>query len=469
MPLRHYTSRSLPPAALAALAATVSGELIRPSDPGYGEARHVWNGMIDRYPAVILRCASGADVAAGIRFAREADVAIAVRAGGHNVAGYGTCDNGLVLDLSGMRGVELDAATRTARIGGGHTWGSFDAAVDGAGLHTTGGLVSTTGVSGFTLGGGIGWLMRRHGLACDNLIGAEVVTADGSLVRTDERENPDLLWGLRGGGGNFGVVVSMTFSMHPVTSVLGGMAFFPAEQARDVLAAFVELTATAPDELTALAALTTAPPAPFVPPSLHGRPVIAIAVCHTGDHTVGERALAPIRALGPAADLYGPMPYVGLQSMLDPTAPAGQRQYWKAGYLRSLEPGLVDALLEWAARKPVPFSQIHLHQMGGAVSQVAPDATAFTHRDAAFTLNILGAWEGTEGDEAGIAWARGTFAAVEQWTDGTYVNFLGAEGEDRVRSAYGPVAHARLAELKRQYDPDNVFHLNQNIRPAGAP
>jgi FAD/FMN-containing dehydrogenase len=465
---QETTSRDLPKSALTALVSQVSGHLVRPSDPEYGDARRVWNGMIDRYPAAILRCESNADVAAGIRFAREAGLAISVRSGGHNVAGFGTCDNGLVLDLSRMRSVDLDPAAGVARIGGGHTWGSFDAALADAGLHTTGGLVSTTGVAGFTLGGGIGWLQRRHGLACDNLVGADVVTADGTVVRAGADGDPDLLWGLRGGGGNFGVVTSMTFRVHPVATVTGGMAMFPAARAAEVLQAFGELSASADHDLTLVAAMITAPPAPFVPADLQGRPAIALAACHAGDPAAGERALRPVKALGPSADLLGPMPYNVLQTMLDPTAPAGQRQYWKSGYLRSLEPAFLTTLLEWSDRKPVPFGQVHLHQMGGAVARIGRQATAFAHRDAAFTLNIIGTWDRADEDEAGIAWARGAFGAVAPWTDGVYVNFLGSEGEDRIRDAYGSATYARLARLKRRLDPDNIFHLNQNIRPAAV-
>ncbi len=465
---RETTSRDLPEGALATLAAKVSGSFVRPSDPEYGDARRVWNGMIDRYPAAILRCASNADVAAGIRFAREAGLEISVRSGGHNVAGFGTCDNGLVLDVSSMRSVDLNPAAGVARIGGGHTWGSFDAALADAGLHTTGGLVSTTGVAGFTLGGGIGWLQRRHGLACDNLVGAEVVTADGTVVRAGADGDPDLLWGLRGGGGNFGVVTSMTFRVHPVTTVTGGMAIFPAARTAEVLEAFRDLSASADDDLTLLAALITAPPAPFVPADLQGRPAVAIAACHAGDAAVGERALRPLKALEPSADLLGPLPYNALQTMLDPTAPAGQRQYWKSGYLRSLESEFLTTLVEWSDRKPVPFGQLHLHQMGGAVGRVEREATAFAHRDAAFTLNIIGTWDRAADDEAGIAWARGAFSAMAPWTDGVYVNFLGSEGDDRIRDAYGSATYARLAQLKRRLDPNNTFHLNQNIRPAAV-
>jgi FAD/FMN-containing dehydrogenase len=459
-------SRSLSRAALAELAANVSGELLEPSAPEYPAARKVWNGIFDRYPALILRCASVADVIAGIQFARERDLILAVRGGGHNVGGHGTCDNGLVLDLSGLRSIQIDAAAGTTTVGGGHTWGSLDAALAPSGLHTTGGVISTTGVAGLTLGGGIGWLMRRRGLACDNLVAADVVTADGSLVRVDERENPDLLWGLRGGGGNFGVVTSMTFTVHPVTTVTGGPAFFPAERAREVLDAMSELAADAGDDLAMIGVLKTAPSAAFIPEELRGRPAVVLVVCHAGDLGEGERAVAPIHALRPAADLIGPRPYAALQTMLDASYPSGQRHYWKSGYMRKLEPGTFDAMIEWAGRAPYPFGQLHLHQLGGAVARVAPDATAFAHRDATWVLNVLGTWADVEDDERGITWAREAFAAMESWTDGPYVNFLAAEGADRVRAAYRPEAYERLVNLKRRFDPDNVFHLNANIQPV---
>lgn len=464
-PLSPTRPRDLRAADVARLEASLTGDVVRPGDATYAEARRVWNGMIDRYPALVVRCASDADVITGIRFARDNELEVAVRAGGHNVAGFGTCDNGLVLDLSPLRTVDLDEEARTVRIGAGHTWASFDGALEPSGLHTTGGLVSTTGVAGFTLGGGIGWLMRAHGLACDNLVAADVVTADGRVVHTDEDEEPELLWGLRGGGGNFGVVTSMTFRVHPVSTVTGGLALFPPEHSRAALDAFAETTSTAPDEVTLMAAFVTAPPAPFVPPDLRGRAALAVACGATGDPELVDRTLTPLRAIGPAVDHIEPMPYTALQTMLDPMAPAGQRQYWKAGFVPRIHPGLLDVLLEAAERKPVPFSQIHLHHMGGAVARVAPTATAFAHRDAAFTLNVIGTWDEPDGDETAVAWARGTFAAAERWTDGVYVNFLGAEGEERVRSAYRPQVHDRLTGLKNRYDPENVFHLNQNIAP----
>ena len=452
-------------AAVAALAAEIDGLVIKPPDDAYGDARRVWNGMIDRYPALIVTCRSAADVAAAVRFARANGLDIAVRGGGHNVAGFGTCDSGLVIDLSGLRDVVVDQETSTATVGGGNTWGTFDTAAAEVGLHTTGGLVSTTGVGGFTLGGGLGWLMRRYGLACDNLLAAEVVTATGELVRASETDDPELLWALRGGGGNFGVVTSMTFRVYPVSTIVGGLMLFPIERAREVLGAFRALCARASDDLTAMATIHTAPPAPFVPAQLQGRLAIAIAGCHIGQAEAADAELAAIRDLGPAADVFAPMPYTALQSMLDATAPAGQRHYWKSGYTQSLDPGFVDALLESGSRMPAPFGQLHLHQMGGAVARVPDSASAFGHRDAAFTLNIIGAWTDPTEDESGVDWARASFSRLEPWLDGAYVNFMGAEGEGRLSAAYDDTTLERLKAVKGRLDPENVLRLNQNVAP----
>ena len=362
VPIMTPIRPELDDAAVAAFAAEVDGLIIKPPDDAYGDARRVWNGMIDRYPALIVTCRSAADVAAAVRFGRANQLDIAVRGGGHNVAGFGTCDNGLVIDLSGLRDVVIDQEASTATVGGGNTWGTFDAASALAGLHTTGGLVSTTGVGGFTLGGGLGWLMRRYGLACDNLLAADVVTATGEVARASETDDPELLWALRGGGGNFGVVTSMTFRVYPISTVVGGLMLFPLERAREVLGAFSALCARASDDLTAMATIHTAPPAPFVPAQLQGHPAIAIAGCHVGQAAAADAELAAIRDLGPTVDLFAPMPYTVLQSMLDATAPAGQRHYWKSGYAQSLDPGFVDALLESGSRMPMPFGQLHLHQ-----------------------------------------------------------------------------------------------------------
>jgi FAD/FMN-containing dehydrogenase len=459
--------RSLSIEGLDRLAETLHGRLVRPSDEAYGDARHVWNGMIDRYPTAIARCADADDVAASVAFGREHGLAIAVRGGGHSVAGLGVADNAIVIDLGDLRTTAIDPAARTVQAGAGLTWGGFDAATQAVGLATTGGMISTTGIAGLTLGGGIGYLMRKHGLACDNLIAAEMITADGARLRASADENPDLLWGLRGGGGNFGVVTSFEYRLHQVDTILGGMIMWPADRAADVLGFYAEYAAAAPEELTTLAAFVTAPPAPFVPEELRLQAVVAVVVCWSGDLAAGERAVAPLRAFGsPAVDVVGPMPYAALQSMLDEGAPAGLRNYFKSGYLGQLDEAAIDVIRAAAASRVSPMSQIHIHQLGGAVARQDPSTSAFSHRDAAYAVNVIATWSRPSQDRANIAWARDAFSRLAPLTEGVYLNFLGDEGESRVRAAYDHPAWDRLVELKRRFDPDNVFRLNQNIAPG---
>jgi FAD/FMN-containing dehydrogenase len=443
------------------------GRLIQPGDPDYETARRVWNGMIDRRPALIVRCAGVADVIAAVNFAREHELLVAVRGGGHNVAGNATCDGGLVIDLSPMKGVRVDPAGRTARAEPGVIWSEFDHETQAFGLATTGGLVSTTGIAGFTLGGGIGWLVRKHGLACDNLRSADVVTADGKLITASPIEHADLFWGVRGGGGNFGVVTSFEYQLHAVGPiVLGGAVFHSLDRAREVLSFYRDYAAQAPDELTTLAAIITAPPLPFIPADLHGKSVIAVAACYAGDPDQGEAALQPLHSFGPpAADVLGPIPYTALQAMFDESAPPGMHNYWKSHYLEALDDGAIDTILRHAGSLPAPFSQIHLHQLQGAAGRIPRDDTAVGHRDAAYALNVIGTW--TEPQESGdqIRWVRDFWADMERFSSGTYVNFLGDEGQDMVRTAYGADTYARLAALKQKYDPTNFFRLNQNIKP----
>ncbi|MBV9324429.1 MAG: FAD-binding oxidoreductase [Chloroflexi bacterium] len=450
-----------------ALARELTGVVIRPDSDEYDAARRVWNGMIDRRPELIVRSHTPSDVIAAVNFARDNNLVLAVRGGGHNVAGNAVCDGGLVIDLSLMQDVSVDVERRTAVAQGGCTWADVDRATHAHGLATTGGLVSTTGIAGFTLGGGIGWLMRAYGLTCDNLRAADVVTADGRLVRASSTENADLLWGLRGGGGNFGVVVAFEYDLHPVSTVLGGLVLHPASRSGDVLRFFREFAATAPNELTLLAACITAPPAPFVPTELHFQPAIAIAACYAGDLSEGERQLQPLRAFGPpAADAIGPMPYPVLQSMLDESAPAGMQNYWKSTFVDSLSDAAIDVLVEQAAGMRSPLAALHLHHMQGAVSRIPPGATAFSNRDAQFVLNIVGTWPDPANTDANIAWVRATYDAVAPHAASLpYVNFMAEEGHDRVRAAYNPETYARLVDLKRKYDPSNLFRLNQNIRP----
>jgi FAD/FMN-containing dehydrogenase len=454
-------------ATLGRFRAGFEGELLLPSDAGYEAARRVWNGSIDRRPALVARCRGRADVARAIAYARGEGLEIAVRGGAHNVAGNATVDGGLVIDLSAQKAVNVDAASRSAVAEPGVTWADFDRATTGHGLATTGGLISTTGIAGFTLGGGIGWLMRAHGLTCDNLLAAELVTADGRTLQASETENQDLFWALRGGGGNFGVVTRFEYRLHPVTSVIGGLVLHPFARARDVLRLFRDFSAQAPDEVTAVCAFLTAPPAPFVPASLQGQRAVGIALCAIGDTAAAERSVLPVKSFGPpAADVIGPIPYTALQSMLDDAAPAGCLNYWKAAFLDELSDAAINMLVEHAGRMGAPMCQLHLHQMGGAVGRVASQATAYAHRGAAFAVNIIGTWtDGSETDRH-VRWAREAAAALEPFTNGgVYVNFLGDEGEGRVRAAYGSSTYDRLASVKAKYDPGNVFHLNQNIKP----
>jgi FAD/FMN-containing dehydrogenase len=443
------------------------GELVLPGDAAYDEARSVWNGMIDRRPALIARCTGASDVIAAIGFARSEGLTVAVRGGSHNVAGNATCDGGLVIDLSPMKAVRVDAEARTVRAQGGVTWGELDRETQAFGLATTGGLVTSTGVAGFTLGGGIGWLMRKHGLACDNLISADLVTADGQTIRASETENAELLWGLRGGGGNFGIVTEFEFRLHPVAQVLGGLLAWPAEAARDVLRFWREWVRDTPDEVCTMAAFLYAPPEPFVPPEVQGTPIFAIACCHLDLEGSAEDDLRPLRDLGPAVDVLGPMPYAAIQGMFDAGVPRGSHNYWRSEYLDTLSDEAIDAILAHTDKIPAPLGQVHIHQMGGALSRVPAGATAFGNRDAPFLMNYIGLWLDPAEDQSNIAWVKAASDEVRpHGTGGRYVNFLADEGEAGVRSAYEAETFTRLQNLKSRYDPTNFFHLNQNIKPA---
>ena len=443
------------------------GTLVSPGDVAYDEARSVWNGMIDRRPALIARCAGTSDVIAAVGFARSEGLVVAVRGGGHNVAGNATCDGGLVIDLSPMKGVHVDPEARTVRAQGGVTWGELDRETQAFGLATTGGLVSSTGVAGFTLGGGIGWLMREHGLACDNLVSAEVVTADGQTVRASETENAELLWGLRGGGGNFGVVVEFEFRLHRVSQVLGGLLAWPAQAGGEVLRFWRDWVRDTPDELCTMAAFLYAPPEPFVPPEMRGAPIFAIACFHTDLEGSAGDDLQALRDQKPALDVLGPMPYTAIQGMFDAGVPRGSRNYWRSGYVNVLTDEAIDAIVARADGVPAPLGQLHLHQLGGALSRVPAAATAFGNRKAAFLVNYVGLWLDPAQDEANTAWVREASDAIAPYGTGMrYVNFLADEGEAGVRSAYEPETLVRLRDLKSRYDPTNFFSLNQNIKPG---
>ena len=448
----------------------VRGNVVTPADAGYVEASHAWNGAYDgRRPALIVQCTGAADVIAAVGFARGNHLDIAVRGGGHSVAGLSTVDGGIVIDLGPMSDVTVDAGAKRASVGGGAVWADVDHETQAHGLATTGGLVSTTGVAGFTLGGGIGWTMRKFGLACDNLAGADVVTADGRLVHCSETENPDLLWGLRGGGGNFGIVTRFELDLHPLGPMIyAGPVFYPADAARDLLVAFREWAAEAPDEVTGVVNLTSAPPLPVIPEEWHGKKVVAFIAASTGPVDSGAGLVRRVRDVAePIADLLGPMPYGVLQSLLDPLWPKGIHAYFKAANVSGLDDGLVDRLCAVHLEAPGPQCEIHVHQMGGAVGRVADDATAFPERSMPYVVNAVTGYQDPDAGDAHRDWARAVAdAAGDAATGRAYVNFLG-EKED-ARAAYGEDKYARLAALKDAYDPTNVFALNQNIAPRAS-
>jgi FAD/FMN-containing dehydrogenase len=460
----------VPDHAIRAFAAGFHGRLIQPADDAYPEARRVWNGLIDRRPALIAQCADPADVVRAVRLAAQHELLLAIRGGGHNVAGFGTCDDGLVIDLSPMHGVEVDPAAGVARVQGGATWGQVDAATQAHGLATTGGLVSTTGVAGLTLGGGIGWLMRRHGLALDNLLAVDLVTADGRELRASAEENPDLFWALRGGGGNFGIVTRFTFRLHPVGPMIyGGVTLFPLARAREVLGFYRDWTPGLPDELTTMVVFLTAPPAPFIPPELRGTPMVALALCYVGPLEKGPAAVATLRALAPAVDVVGPMPYLALQGMFDAGAPKGLLAYWKSEYLSALGAEAIESLAAHAEQMIPPFTQLHLHQLGGAVARVAPESTALGFREAPFVVNAVAGWTDPAQTAAQIAWSRSVGEALRPFAAGPqYLNFMGDDDSPRIRRAYGEAHYRRLAAVKASFDPTNLFRLNQNIPPAAG-
>ena len=444
------------------------GPLLRPSDVGYDPSRTIWNAMIDRRPAVIAQCAGTADVIASVDFAREHDLLVAVKAGGHNVAGNAICDDGLVIDLSMMKSVRVDPEAQTVQVEPGVLLGELDHETQAFGLVTPAGLVSTTGVAGLTLGGGWGWLSRTYGLTIDNLRSVDIVTADGELRHASDDENEDLFWGIRGGGGNFGIVTSFEFDCHEVgPEVLGGPIFHPFEDAADLLRFHREFTANAPDELCCYAAITSAPPAPFLPEEVHGTTVLAFILCYSGPIEEGEQVVQELREFGdPIADLVGPMPYTDLQQIFDEDLKAGARNYWKTQLVEPLPDEAIDIVVDRASSRPTPTSDIVLEHLGGAIDRVGPEETAFRHRGGAFSFNVFPRWTDPEDDEAHISWANEFIDAIAPYaTDGVAVNFLSREGDERVKAAYGD-NYDRLVALKNEYDPENLFQMNQNIEPT---
>ncbi|WP_027533446.1 FAD-binding oxidoreductase [Bradyrhizobium sp. WSM3983] len=453
---------------LDALRQTLRGNVCLPEEAGYDEARTIWNAMIDRHPGAVVRCRGAGDIMRAITFAREHGILLAVRAGGHNIAGNAVCEGGLLLDLSLMRGVRVDPVSRTARVEPGATLGDFDREAQAFGLATPLGINSTTGVAGLTLGGGFGWLSRRFGLTVDNLISADVVTADGKLMQASATENPDLFWALRGGGGNFGVVTSFEFRLHPVgPMVLSGLIVHPFAQARELLAGYRQVAAKAPDELTQWVVLRKAPPLPFLPADVHGKEILVFAVCYVGDERDGNRALEPLRTLGePIADVVAMQPFTAWQSAFDPLLTPGAYNYWKSHNFVELSDGLLDVLVSQVARLPTEECEIFIGQLGGAASRVTPDEMAYPHRSANFAMNVHTRWREPADRQNSIDWARKLFAeAAPHATGGVYVNFMPEDETDRVSSAYG-ANYARLAALKAKYDPGNLFRLNQNIQPS---
>jgi FAD/FMN-containing dehydrogenase len=447
----------------------LGGPLLWQGEPGYEEARALWNAMVDRRPAVIARCTSAEDARRCLAVARERDLVFSVRGAGHNVAGRSSCDGGLMIDLSPMRRVEVDAAGRRARVEGGATLADVDRATQASGLAVPLGINSTTGIGGLTLGGGFGWLSRKLGLTADNLMAADVLLADGRSVRSGEGQDEELLWGLRGGGGNLGLVTSFEFRLHPVgPEVTAGLVVHPLDAAPEALRHWRESCGRLPEDAAAWVILRKAPLVPFVPPQWHGREVLILALFHAGEPERAEADLRPLRSFGrPLADVVARQPYVAFQSAFDPLLAPGARNYWKSHNFETMEDAALELLLEHARRLPSPQCEVFVGQLGGAVSRVAPDATAYPHRDAAFVMNVHGRWDDARDDAQGVGWARSLHAALAPLaTGGVYVNFV-SEGEEAARAAYG-VNYDRLAGLKRRYDPENRFRANQNVPPAAA-
>lgn len=438
---------------------TLQGELLQPGDVGYDNARTVWNAMIDKRPALIARCTSQSDVIASVRFAREHGLEVSVRGGGHNIAGKAVVEDGLMIDLSPMKSIQVDPESKTARAESGVLWQEFDNATHVFGLATTGGTVGTTGIAGLTLGGGQGWLASKHGLSLDNLLSVDVVTADGQLLRASATGNEDLFWGMRGAGANFGIATSFEYRLHPLRHVFGGMVIYPAGEARNVLRFYREFTVDQPDELVTYAALLTTP---------DGVPVVALMSCYAGDTGEGEKALAPLRSFGsPVADTFASIPYPVMQELLGGGFPYGRQNYWKSGMTSQISDEAIDVVIDYMARVPSPFSAVAIADCHGAYSRVGRTDTAYFHRDLQYDVLMLANWDNSAVNEQNIQWTRDLYQAIRPYlSDRVYVNDLGDESDDSdIRGAYGENLR-RLSEIKAKYDPTNFFHLNQNIKPA---
>jgi FAD/FMN-containing dehydrogenase len=461
---------TLDSAAVETLRAELRGELLGPTSPAYDAARVVWNGLIDRRPALIARCRNSADVAASVRFGRDHGLAVAIRSGGHNVAGYAVCDEGIVIDLSSMNGVRVDPKLDRVFAEGGATWGDVDAATTPFGLATPGGLISATGVAGLTLSGGIGWLRGRHGLACDNLAAADVVTAEGRLIRASSTENPELLWALKGGGGNFGVVTNFEFKLHPVDSELFfcGPAY-PEERANEIIRLWRDFMNKAPDRLSGLAEFSTVPKDDAYPREAWGRRVISLAHVYDGPAGEGERVVAPLRNFGaPLIDFSGRMSYRVIQTLYDALFPKGRdRCYWKSTYLKRLDDDVIDEITTWLTKRPSDLTYSSIWKFSGAVQNLGSMDTAFGDRSMPYMLSLDAIWANPEEDEANISWVRQAWKAMQRHSTGRmYLNFPGlGEGDNLVREAFGAETYGRLQKIKRKYDPSNVFRMNQNVLP----
>ena len=457
-------------AAVEALKRSFRGAIIQPGDAGYDEARKVWNADIDRRPLLIARCAGTADVMTAVRFTRERGLLASVRGGGHAVAGHAVCEGGLLIDLSGMASVRVDSETRTAQAQGGCLQSHLDRETQAFGLAVTGGIVSHTGIGGLTLGGGIGWLMRKLGLTIDNLRSCDVIIADGEFLSANEKENFDLFWGLRGGGGNFGIVTSFEYALQPVgPTVLGGLILYPMEDGPEVLRFFRDFFEGAPDGIGVIATLRLAPALPVIPEPMHGMPVVSLAVCYAGPLEEGERVLRPLRALGkPVLDAITPKPYVEHQQMLDAAFPHGRHYYWKSRQLPPLTDAAIEVIVEHGLRITSGFSSARIFTLGGAVARVDQDETAYSNRAALHDINIVGAWAADDPDPARhVEWVRDFWSALAPYAGGVYVNFMSDEPQAAVQAAYGTHTYPRLVALKKKYDPTNFFRFNQNISPEG--
>jgi FAD/FMN-containing dehydrogenase len=459
--------RQLDAASVAEFRTHFGGEVLLPDSTGYDEVRQIWNAMIDRRPALIARARSPEDVIRAVKLARRNEHIVSVRGGGHNIAGNAVCDGGVMIDLSLMRRVTVDPGAREADVEAGCTLGDFDAAAQAHGLATPLGINSTTGVAGLTLGGGFGWLSRKYGMTVDNLLAVEMVMADGRQVRASASENEDLFWGVRGGGGNFGIVTSFEFKLHPVgPQVLCGLIVFPFDAAKSVLTQFARFTETMPDELNVWMVTRKAPPLPFLPAEVHGKEIVALALCHVGEPAEGESLIAPLRGFGKVlGEHVGVQPYVAWQQTFDPLLTKGARNYWKSHNFSRLSDEAIDTIVAYAGKLPSPQCEIFIGTIGGQTTRVPADAMAYSSRDAKYVMNVHGRWETEAEDERGIAWAREFFGKSQPFASGgAYINFLTQEEADRIAFAYGP-SYARLVALKKKYDPDNFFRMNQNIRP----